>query len=174
MTTPRITSRTLDTPIGLLTLAATDDGLFAVAFPQNRHPLPQRDHWRSGNHRWLDAAATQLDGYFAGRRHAFDLPLASHGTSFQQRVWHALRTIPFGTTWSYADLARAIGQPNAVRAVGAANGRNPIPIIVPCHRVIGSSGALTGFAGGLDTKLALLRLEGVFRNETACSSNPSP
>ena len=161
MTSAPITSRTLDTPIGTLTLAATDAGLFAVAFPHNRYPLPQREHWQPGKHRWLDAAAAQLDDYFAGRRRSFDLPLVQHGTQFQQRVWKALRTIPFGGTWSYSDLARAIGQPTAMRAVGAANGRNPIPIIVPCHRVIGRDGSLTGFAGGMDTKMALLRLEGV-------------
>lgn len=161
MTSAPIASRTLDTPIGTLTLAATDAGLFAVAFPHNRHPLPQREHWLPGTHRWLDVAAAQLNDYFAGRRCSFDLPLVQHGTHFQQRVWNALRTIPFGSTWSYADLARAIGQPTAMRAVGAANGRNPIPIIVPCHRVIGRDGSLTGFAGGMDTKMALLRLEGV-------------
>lgn len=161
MTSAPITSRTLDTPIGTLTLAATDAGLFAVAFPHNRYPLPQREHWQPGTHRWLDAAAAQLDDYFAGRRRGFDLPLVPHGTQFQQRVWNALRTIPFGNTWSYADLARAIGRPTAMRAVGAANGRNPTPIIVPCHRVIGRDGSLTGFAGGMDTKMALLRLEGI-------------
>lgn len=167
MTSTPITSRTLDTPIGRLTLAAVDDGLYAVAFPQNRHPLPLRELWQAGTHRWLDAAAAQLDDYFAGRRRSFDLPLVPHGTPFQQRVWHALRTIPFGSTCSYADLARAIGQPTAMRAVGAANGRNPIPVIVPCHRVIGRDGSLTGFAGGLDTKMALLRLEGVPMAESA-------
>ena len=101
----------------------------------------------------------QLQEYFDGRRDVFELPLAPQGTPFQQRVWEALLSIPFGETCSYLDLARAIGQPSAMRAVGAANGRNPIPIVIPCHRVIGSNGALVGFGGGLDIKAALLALE---------------
>jgi methylated-DNA-[protein]-cysteine S-methyltransferase len=108
----------------------------------------------------LDQAERQLGEYFAGRRQAFELSLEFHGTDFQRRVWQALLSIPFGETRSYLDIAVQIGNPTAVRAVGAANGRNPISIIAPCHRVIGSTGALTGFAGGLDTKLLLLSLEG--------------
>ena len=108
----------------------------------------------------LDAAATQLHDYFAGHRRDFDLPLSARGTQFQRRVWDELRRIPFGRTLSYGELARRIGNASASRAVGAANGRNPLPIVVPCHRVIGSSGALTGFAGGLPIKRFLLRLEG--------------
>jgi methylated-DNA-[protein]-cysteine S-methyltransferase len=107
----------------------------------------------------LARAATQLAEYFAGTRRTFDLPLAAAGTAFQQRVWQVLTTIPFGATWSYGELARAIGNPAASRAVGAANGKNPIGIIVPCHRVIGSNGTLTGYAGGLDMKQALLAHE---------------
>ncbi len=104
-------------------------------------------------------ARQQLTEYFSGERKDFDLPLSLHGTEFQLRVLEELKTIPYGETTSYGDIAKRIGRPKAVRAVGAANGRNPIPIIVPCHRVIGSSGHLTGFGGGLDTKTALLRLE---------------
>jgi methylated-DNA-[protein]-cysteine S-methyltransferase len=104
-------------------------------------------------------ARQQLTEYFAGKRKDFDLPLSLRGTEFQLRVLEELKTIPYGETTSYGDIAKRIGRPKAVRAVGAANGRNPIPIIVPCHRVIGSSGDLTGFGGGLDTKTALLRLE---------------
>jgi methylated-DNA-[protein]-cysteine S-methyltransferase len=107
----------------------------------------------------LRAAAAQLAEYFAGKRRTFDLPLAPHGTPFQLAVWSALRAIPYGETRNYAELARAIGRPTASRAVGAANGKNPLGIIVPCHRVIGASGALTGYAGGLSAKRWLLELE---------------
>jgi methylated-DNA-[protein]-cysteine S-methyltransferase len=111
------------------------------------------------NERPLAKARQQLTEYFAGERKDFDLPLSLRGTEFQLLVLEELKTIPYGETTSYGDIAKRIGRPKAVRAVGAANGRNPIPIIVPCHRVIGSSGDLTGFGGGLDTKTALLRLE---------------
>jgi len=104
----------------------------------------------------LELAARQLGEYFAGERHAFDLPIAPRGTGFQERVWRALLAIPYGTTWSYGQLAHAIGRPSASRAVGTANGANPISIIVPCHRVIAASGALTGYAGGLAAKRWLL------------------
>jgi len=106
-------------------------------------------------------AATQLREYFAGKRRDFDLPLAPNGTVFQQRVWQALRAIPYGTLRSYGDVARAIGQPLAVRAVGQANGRNPLPIVIPCHRVIASDGSIGGYSGGLTVKHQLLALEGV-------------
>lgn len=109
----------------------------------------------------LDAAEAQLREYFAGARRTFDLPLAPHGTEFQQRVWAALRAIPYGETRTYGELAAAIGSPNASRAVGMANHRNPIPIIIPCHRVIGANGTLTGYAGGLEIKRKLLALEGI-------------
>lgn len=152
-----------DSPIGRLLLAADDAGLRAIQFTQNRHPVKRDDDWREGSHPVLDAATAQLDEYFAGRRRQFDLPLAPRGTDFQRQVWNALRAIPYGQTRSYAQQAQAIGKPKAVRAVGAANGRNPLPIIVPCHRVIGAAGALTGFGGGLPTKQFLLRLEGALR-----------
>ena len=152
--------RHIDSPIGRLLLAADDHGIRALEFPENRHPVKRTDAWRAGDHPLIARAVIQLDEYFAGERRSFDLPLAPAGTPFQLRVWQALRAIPHGATWSYAQLARAIGQPSAMRAVGAANGRNPIPIIVPCHRVIGAGGALTGFGGGLPTKAFLLRLEG--------------
>lgn len=148
-----------DSPVGTLTLAADGTGLVAIEFPSNRHPA-QRDDWRAGEHRWLDAAAAQLDDYFAGRRRTFELPLSPRGTDFQRSVWTALAGIPYGQTISYAQLAQRVGKPTAMRAVGAANGRNPLPIVLPCHRVIGADGSLTGFGGGLPTKEFLLRLEG--------------
>ncbi|MDO4724249.1 MAG: methylated-DNA--[protein]-cysteine S-methyltransferase [Comamonadaceae bacterium] len=155
----------IDSPVGRLLIAASDRGLHAIEFPQGRHPLKRDGVWQQGPHPLLAAAARQLGEYFAGSRRAFDLPLSPQGTDFQQRVWQALRAIPYGHTRSYAQLAAAIGQPKAMRAVGAANGRNPLPIIVPCHRVIGANGALVGFGGGLPTKLFLLRLEGALAQE---------
>ncbi|MBE2211589.1 MAG: methylated-DNA--[protein]-cysteine S-methyltransferase [Xanthomonadaceae bacterium] len=152
--------RHIDSPIGLLFIAADDTGLRAVEFPENRHPVKREGDWHEGDHPLLDEAERQLGEYFAGKRRDFDLPLAPRGTDFQLGVWQALRSIPFGETWSYAQLAARIGKTSAMRAVGAANGRNPIPIIVPCHRVIGADGSLTGFGGGLPTKEFLLRLEG--------------
>ncbi len=153
----------VDTPIGTLTLAADADGLRHIEFPDNRHPVDRED-WIPGA---SGAAADvlritreQLREYFEGVRQSFDLPLRPHGTAFQMDVWRMLATIPWGATWSYRDLARAIGKPEAVRAVGAANGRNPLPIVLPCHRVIGADGSLTGFGGGLPIKAALLQLEG--------------
>jgi len=150
----------VESPIGRLMIAADDAGLRAIEFPENRHPVRREGEWREGRHPWLDEARRQLGDYLTGARQGFDLPLAPRGSDFQMRVWQALRSIPFGTTWSYAQLARKIGQASAVRAVGTANGRNPLPIIVPCHRVIGADGSLTGFGGGLPTKAFLLRLEG--------------
>lgn len=150
-----------DSPIGRLFIAASDVGIRAIEFPENRHPVKRDGDWREGTHPLLDTARTQLDEYFALKRKRFDLPLAPRGTEFQLQVWNALREIPFGQTRSYAQQATTIGKPTATRAVGAANGRNPIPIIVPCHRVIGASGALTGFGGGIETKRFLLRLEGI-------------
>ena len=108
----------------------------------------------------------QLEDYFAGERRDFDLPLSPHGTEFQCEVWLTLAHIPYGETWSYRDLAQRIGRPSATRAVGAANGRNPLPIVLPCHRVIGADGSLTGFGGGLPTKAFLLRLEGALPGGT--------
>jgi methylated-DNA-[protein]-cysteine S-methyltransferase len=148
-------------PVGLLTLIASDRGLAAVLW-QNDRParVRVRADREDASHPVLVDARRQLDEYFAGRRKQFALPLDPMGTPFQQRVWQALNTIPFGETRSYSDIARQIGYPTAVRAVGAANGRNPVSIVTPCHRVVGSSGKLTGFAGGLDTKAFLLTLEG--------------
>jgi methylated-DNA-[protein]-cysteine S-methyltransferase len=152
-----------DTPIGTLTIAADADGLRHIEFPSNRHPM-DRVAWmpdaRGGVLDVLRTTREQLLDYFSGERRDFDLPLRPQGTAFQMEVWRTLATIPYGDTWSYRDLARAIGKPDAVRAVGAANGRNPLPIVLPCHRVIGADGSLTGFGGGLSTKETLLRLEG--------------
>ena len=144
-------------PIGDLTLVATDAALIAIRFPGEddaRAPVPTLA--LTPDHPILRAAGTQLGEYFAGARRVFDLPLAPQGTAFRVAVWQALLTVPFGETCSYATIARAIGQPTATRAVGAANGRNPIPIVIPCHRVIGADGSLTGFGGGLPTKRFLL------------------
>jgi len=150
----------LDSPIGPLTLAADDSGLRVVEFPENRHPAKRDATWVEAEHPVLAETRRQLGEYFAGRRQTFDLPLAPRGTPFQLAVWRALAEIPHGQTWSYGQLARHLGRPQAMRAVGAANGRNPLPIVLPCHRVIGTSGALTGFGGGLPTKQFLLELEG--------------
>jgi methylated-DNA-[protein]-cysteine S-methyltransferase len=148
----------LDTPIGELLLAGDDDALCLVGFPEGSMRRDPEADWIY-NEKPFVAARQQLTEYFAGERRAFDLPLKLSGTEFQMSVLHALQQIPYGETTSYAEIAERIGRPKAVRAVGAANGRNPIPIIVPCHRVVGSHGDLTGFGGGLDTKEALLRLE---------------
>jgi len=157
---------TMPSPVGPLLLVASDAGLVAIRFEQNRHGGDPRasslplEHASPAQARILAEACAQLDAYFAGARVAFDLPLDAHGTPFQQRAWSALREIPFGQTISYAELARRTGDVRAVRAVGAANGRNPIPIIVPCHRVIGADGSLVGFGGGLERKRWLLEHEG--------------
>lgn len=152
-----------DTPVGMLTVAAEDEELRHIEFPNNHHAAI-RDHWQrvSPEHApaVLRAARQQLREYFDGQRKTFDLPLRPRGTAFQMRVWQALASIPFGQTWSYQQLAAACGNAKAMRAVGAANGRNPLPIVLPCHRVIGADGSLTGFGGGIETKAALLRLEG--------------
>jgi methylated-DNA-[protein]-cysteine S-methyltransferase len=148
----------LNTAIGDLLLAGDDDALTLVSFPEGsmrREPDPD---WIYAEKPFVKARK-QLTEYFDGKRRDFDLALRPNGTEFQLAVLDALRQIPYGTTVSYRDIAERVGRPKAVRAVGAANGRNPIPIIIPCHRVIGSSGDLTGFGGGLPTKKALLRLE---------------
>ncbi|MDM0068316.1 methylated-DNA--[protein]-cysteine S-methyltransferase [Variovorax sp. J31P207] len=151
----------IDSPLGGITLAATDQGLAGAWFDHQRH-WPDTRGWRTDDaHPVLRQAAAQLDDYFAGRRDSFELPLdLSHGTAFQQSVWQALRAIPPGQTTSYGALSAGVGKPAAVRAVGAAVGRNPISVIVPCHRVLGADGSLTGYAGGLERKTALLELEG--------------
>lgn len=150
---------TLESPIGPLLLAADDTGLRLIEFPSPRHRARRGENWQAGLTDILSAACAQLAEYFAGRRRQFDLPLAPRGTPFQCRVWDALATIPYGGTVSYRQLATQLGQPTATRAVGAANGRNPLPIVLPCHRVIGADGRLTGFGGGLPTKEYLLNLE---------------
>jgi methylated-DNA-[protein]-cysteine S-methyltransferase len=147
----QMTTIRIDSPIGPLGLYADGDELVGLELP-GRDPLPAREQRTPV----LDRAATQLAEYFAGKRRAFDLPLAPRGTGFQERVWRALVAIPFGVTCSYGDLAQTIGRPSASRAVGAANGKNPIAIIVPCHRVIGANGTLTGYGGGLPIKRWLL------------------
>ncbi len=148
----------LETPIGQILLAGDDEALALVGFPKGSMRHEPEPDWIY-NEKPFAAARQQLREYFAGERTEFDLPLRLDGTEFQLLVLEALRQIPYGETTSYGDIAKRIGRPKALRAVGAANGRNPIPIIVPCHRVIGSSGDLTGFGGGLDVKEALLRLE---------------
>lgn len=151
----------IDTRLGGVRIAATDIGLAGLWFDAQRH-FPDMSGWQANDaHPVLIEAAAQLNDYFAGKRTHFDLPLdLSHGTTFQQAVWQALLAIPSGATTSYGALSAGVGKPAAVRAVGAAVGRNPISVIVPCHRVVGSNGSLTGYAGGLERKTALLELEG--------------
>jgi methylated-DNA-[protein]-cysteine S-methyltransferase len=148
----------MDSPVGPLTLVAADGLLTGLYMDRQRH-RPEDHTFGDRDPAPFDAAIRQLEEYFAGRRTVFDLPLAPAGTAFQQQVWAALREIPYGRTVSYGELADRIGRPTAARAVGLANGRNPIGIIVPCHRVIGSSGDLTGYGGGLDRKRHLLAFE---------------
>lgn len=143
-------------PFGKLLLSGTQTALSSVIFP-NQQPAPSGE-WKQSTSAFTDTCK-QLDLYFAGRLKEFDLQLAPAGTEFQQSVWRELLNIPYGTTTSYAAIANKIGNIKAVRAVGGANGRNPIPVIIPCHRVIGSDGSLTGFGGGLPTKTFLLNLE---------------
>lgn len=152
--------KTTRTPVGALTLVATDRGLAAILW-ENDDPKRVRlaPRTKSDDHPVLVEAERQLADYFAGKRRDFSVPFDPIGTPFQREVWTALAAIPFGETRSYAQIAAQIGRPAAGRAVGAANGRNPISIMVPCHRVIGSSGKLTGFAGGVETKAFLLELE---------------
>lgn len=148
----------LNTPVGDLLLAGEEDTLCLVGFPEGsmRHE-PEAD-WIYADQP-LTEVMQQLTDYFAGKRQSFDLKLCPNGTEFQLSVLQELQKIPYGMTASYGEIAERIGRPKAVRAVGAANGHNPIPIIIPCHRVIGSDGSMTGFGGGIDTKKALLRLE---------------
>lgn len=146
-----------DSPVGRLTLVASDVGLQAVWWPDDSRAQPAGT--RQDDHPVLLAAVAQLQEYFNGRRMQFDVPLDPTGTDFQQAAWKILREIPYGQTISYGEQARRMGDPRKARAVGAANGRNPISIIVPCHRVVATSGSLTGFAGGLDVKSWLLDFE---------------
>jgi methylated-DNA-[protein]-cysteine S-methyltransferase len=148
-----------DSPVGTLLLAGNDEALTRVHFQAGPRPLRPPPLWRQDAARFAPAL-TQLNEYFSGTRRAFRLRLAPEGTPFQLAVWEALRAIPYGETVSYGELARGLGLPGGARAVGLANGANPLPIIVPCHRVIGADGSLTGFGGGLNIKRALLSLEG--------------
>jgi O-6-methylguanine DNA methyltransferase len=162
--------RQIESPLGPLTLAATERGLCNIdfgAYEQRKQALHTwagrqigRDTVLERDDARLEAAAGQLRRYFAGELTEFDLPLDVYGTPFQQQVWGALRDIPYGATRSYGDIAKAIGQASAVRAVGGANNRNPLPIVVPCHRVIGAGGELVGYGGGVGIKVRLLALEG--------------
>ena len=157
--TPHVHKR-VQSPVGLLTLVASDEGLAAVLWQDDRPGRVRIDIGAEvSEHPVLCEAEWQLAEYFNGRRRQFALPLEMSGTPFQRRVWSALLAIPFGETRSYRDIAGQIGTPRAVRAVGAANGRNPLSIVAPCHRVIGSTGALTGFAGGVAVKARLLDFE---------------
>jgi methylated-DNA-[protein]-cysteine S-methyltransferase len=150
--------RYMDTPLGQLLIAGDTTGLHLVGFPKGESATPAADWVHDED--ICSEAVTQLTQYFAGQRQSFSLTLCPTGTEFQVAVLQALQQIPFGATCSYTDIAQAIGRPKAVRAVGAANGRNPLPIIIPCHRVIGSNGSLTGFGGGLPAKQWLLTHEG--------------
>ena len=150
-----------ESPLGTMLLAATDRGLAGVWFVGQRHGPDSAGWLQEPQHPVLREAMAQLAAWFAGERTRFELPLdLQAGTPFQQDVWTALLAIPRGGTTSYAELARRLGRPRAARAVGAAVGRNPVSIVVPCHRVLGTGGSLTGYAGGLERKTALLRLEG--------------
>ena len=169
----------LDSPIGTLTLVADDDALVEVWFPNHRErdggpSIDERDGAVfDPEHAILRHASEQLGEYFAGSRTTFDVPLAPEGTPFQRAAWRALSTIPFGETVSYGEQARRLGDPHKARAVGAANGRNPLPIIVPCHRVVGSNGRLTGFGGGVESKAWLLDHERAVRNDIAVTAGRS-
>ena len=148
----------LDSPVGPLLLAADESGLRQLAFPCEKTKQTPPSDWQE-NGAFFSETTRQLTAYFASELRTFDLPLAPQGTPFQLQVWQTLPEIPYGQTLSYGDLAQKIGNPKASRAVGAANGQNPLPILIPCHRVIGANGRLTGFAGGLETKKVLLSLE---------------
>ena len=154
----RIRSRSVASPIGELTLAGAGSTLTHLVMAGQSHE-PDRSDWEPADPDAFADVVAQLDAYFAGTLTEFDVDMQSEGTAFQRRVWAALQTIPYGETRSYGQIAEQIGSPAASRAVGLANGRNPISIIVPCHRVIGSSGGLTGYGGGIERKRMLLELE---------------
>lgn len=149
-----------DSPLGTVTLQANEQGLLGVWF-ETHTTKPEDLGTQEDSFPIFQSVKEQLERYFAGEAVQFDIPIAATGTPFQQSVWHALTTIPYGETWSYAQLADAIGNPKAVRAVGLANGKNPVSVIVPCHRVIGKNGKLTGYAGGIERKQRLLAIEGI-------------
>lgn len=165
-----LSQRTIPAPVGRLRLVASDDALTGIYYPEHR-PAPRVEATEVTSHPVLDLAARQLAEYFAGARRSFSVPLAPRGTAFQRAVWAALAEIAYGERCSYAALARALGAPRAVRAVGAANARNPLSIVLPCHRVIGSAGDLTGYAGGLTAKGWLLGHE---RDVLARLCDPAP
>jgi len=154
----RVQFRTINSPIGELTLSGEGCTLTHLLMAEQTHE-PDRSGWEPAGPGAFEDVVSQLNAYFAGTLTEFDVDLRLHGTEFQRRVWAALRTIPYGETRSYGQIAEQIGSPAASRAVGLANGRNPISIIVPCHRVIGSTGRLTGYGGGIERKRALLELE---------------
>jgi methylated-DNA-[protein]-cysteine S-methyltransferase len=155
--TTRVWTR-IESPIGDLTIVAENDAIIAIEMSPAR-PATTANSVRDDAHPLLNETRRQLDAYFAGQLNTFSLPLRPSGTDFQRRVWKALERIPYGDTVSYGDIAKAVGAPGSARAVGAANGANPLAIVVPCHRVIGSNGSLTGYGGGLDRKRTLLALE---------------
>jgi len=172
-------SQPLETPVGRLWLTASEDGLIHVGAGRARRIATSRSAATDAARRHLDSASRALDEYFAGRRSSFDdLTLAACGSDFQRRVWSALGRIAFGETRSYGELARQIRRPGAARAVGLANGRNPIAIVVPCHRVVGANGQLVGYAGGLDMKRWLLDHERAIQPprvpSSSCSTNAPP
>ncbi len=170
----------VDTPVGTLRLFATPEALVRLHLPASKSPIALGDTAGPppGSHPVLDRARAQLEAYLAGQLETFDLPLAPQGTEFQRAVWRALSAIPFGVTRSYGELAATVGRPTASRAVGAANGQNPIAIIVPCHRVIGADGSLTGFGGGLPCKEWLLsherRIRSQRRSGDMAETDPTP
>lgn len=149
----------LETPIGILLIAGDEEAVRRIEFPRHGKPARPEGSWVESSRGTVAEAARQLREYFAGEREQFELPLAPEGTEFQRAVWRRLQEIPYGETVSYGEVAKCIGNPKASRAVGAANGQNPIPIVIPCHRVVGANGKLTGFGGGLPVKEALLALE---------------
>ncbi|MFT7484474.1 MAG: methylated-DNA-[protein]-cysteine S-methyltransferase [Candidatus Paceibacteria bacterium] len=155
----------LDSPIGRLLIVANSVGIEAIHFESEGGANRISPLWNRGGS-LVEKAAGQLSEYFAGEREEFDLPLAPQGTEFMHSVWNQLSQIPYGQTTNYGAIAMSLGKPTAARAIGSANGKNPIPIVVPCHRVIGADGSLTGFAGGIETKRQLLELEGL---ELACN-----
>lgn len=163
----------LETPIGTLLIAGETDSVRRIVFPRERRAAKPEQEWQESHSGPVAEAVRQLREYFAGKRNEFDLPLAPEGTAFQRSVWRQLQEIPYGETISYGELARRVGNPKASRAVGSANGKNPIAIVIPCHRVIAGDGTLGGFGGGLPTKQALLALEARARfvSNAAVASN---
>ena len=159
-----------ESPIGPLLIAGDAHAVTRISFPKNGKPVRPEAEWTESAKGPVGEAIRQLREYFEGRRRDFDLPLAPEGTEFQRSVWRRLQEIPYGATISYGELAKRVGNSNASRAVGAANGKNPLPIVVPCHRVIGANGKLVGFGGGLPIKQALLELETKARAKEAHSA----